>query len=162
MSVKYEQLIPMSEMLDKIDQKILQILTSNAREKNTVIARQLDITEGAVRKRIKKLKENGVIERFTIELTDRLSGIRAVVGVVIGGTVEPTTIKDEIIKKVGDGIEAIYEVTGEIDLFVILNTQKDVLLKRGIEDIRRIPGVKDTNTYVVLSKTARNFETEGH
>lgn len=143
----------MRDKLDTIDQKIIQILQKNAREKNTEIARQLKITEGAVRKRIKKLVENGVIEGFTVNLSEQMAGIRAIVGVNIGGTVGPGIIKDKIFEKIPSGVEAIYETTGDIDLFVILHMQKDLHLKNAIETIRKINGVQQTTTFVVLNKS---------
>ncbi len=143
----------MKEQLDSIDQKIIQILLKNSREKNTDIARQLDITEGAVRKRIKRLMEKGIIERFTIQLSERVSGIRAIVGVNIGGNVGPTMIRKKILEKIPNGVETIYETTGDIDLFVVLHMQKDIHLKNAIEEIRKISGVKQTTTFVVLNRS---------
>ncbi len=148
----------MRDKLDSIDQKIIQILQKNAREKNTEIARQLNITEGAVRKRIKKLLERGIIEGFTIRLSEQMAGIRAIVGVNIGGTVEPGKVRDKIFEKIPHGIEAIYETTGDIDLFVILHMQKDVHLKNAIESIRKVNGVEHTTTFVVLTKSVSQPE----
>lgn len=50
--------------LDQIDAKILNVLKNNSRESLVGIANQCNITAEAIKKRIKKLEENGVILRF--------------------------------------------------------------------------------------------------
>ena len=54
---------------DKIDMQILKILNQNGRTKFTTIAKTINRTEGTVRNRIRRLKENGVIQGFRV-ITD--------------------------------------------------------------------------------------------
>lgn len=51
--------------IDALDIKILEILSKNARTKLTDMAKNFDITPNSVNNRIKKMKENGVINGFT-------------------------------------------------------------------------------------------------
>ncbi len=51
---------------DDIDKKILEILDQNGRTKFTDIARYIQKTEGTVRNRIRRLKDNGVIHGFKV------------------------------------------------------------------------------------------------
>ncbi|GBF09650.1 HTH-type transcriptional regulator LysM, partial [Aeropyrum pernix] len=53
--------------LDEKDLKLLSILKRNSRTSYSYIARELGITESAVRKRIKRLVRLGVVRRFTLE-----------------------------------------------------------------------------------------------
>lgn len=140
--------------LDELDKKILDLLLVNSREKNTVIARKLDITEGAVRKRIKRLEESNVIEAFTIKLSDNMAGFRVIVQVKIGGNVGPTQIKQHIIadSELASGVEDIFEVTGDVDLFVVLHMTSESSIKEAIEKIRSFDGVAKTTSYFVLTK----------
>ncbi|MEM0272626.1 MAG: AsnC family transcriptional regulator, partial [Thermoprotei archaeon] len=64
--------------MDQLDQRLLELLRQNSRTSNTQIARKLGITEGAVRNRIKKLVQTGVIKRFTVELAQE-ANIEAIV-----------------------------------------------------------------------------------
>lgn len=144
--------------LDEDDQKILKILMNDARKKNTEIAREIGLTEGAIRKRIKRLVENRVIEGFTIKLSERMFGYRAIVEVKIGGNVKPTQIRSKILELVPDGVDVIYEVTGDIDLFVILHVEAEIYLKEAIEQIRGINGVNEARTYVILTKHSMSNE----
>ena len=61
-------------ILDKFDKELLRILQDNSRLKNTDIARKLDVTEGAIRKRIQKLIDNNYIEKFTIQVNEDIFG----------------------------------------------------------------------------------------
>ncbi|MEM1621380.1 MAG: AsnC family transcriptional regulator, partial [Metallosphaera sp.] len=57
----------MSEKIDAKDIKILEVLKKNARTPYTMIAKDLKVSEAAIRKRIEKLTKLGVIKRFTID-----------------------------------------------------------------------------------------------
>lgn len=48
-------------MVDSKDKTILEILEDNARTSFTQIAKKLDISEAAIRKRVKKLEEQNII-----------------------------------------------------------------------------------------------------
>jgi len=47
--------------IDPLDWEIIEKLRSNGRLSNSAIARELNITEGTVRHRVKRLTENGVV-----------------------------------------------------------------------------------------------------
>ncbi|WP_062121720.1 Lrp/AsnC family transcriptional regulator [Sphingobium herbicidovorans] len=51
--------------LDPIDQEIVQRLSHDARISNRSIAKEVGITEGTVRQRIKRLQKDGLIQ-FTV------------------------------------------------------------------------------------------------
>ena len=54
--------------MDEIDLKILEILKVNSRTKYVEMAKMVNLTEGAVRRRVKIMHEEGVIRKFTIEM----------------------------------------------------------------------------------------------
>jgi len=53
--------------MDIIDQKILELLEENSRISFNKIAEKINKTEATVRRRVKRLKEEGIIQKFTIE-----------------------------------------------------------------------------------------------
>lgn len=55
--------------MDAIDLKILQELKTNARVSFNDISLSVGKTEATVRRRVKKLQEDGIIKKFTIEYT---------------------------------------------------------------------------------------------
>jgi DNA-binding Lrp family transcriptional regulator len=67
--------------LDRIDLEILKILINNSRASITEIADKLELSRPTVRHRIKKLRETGVIKKFTVLLNENLSGnISTIIG----------------------------------------------------------------------------------
>ena len=59
---------------DEKDYKILALLEENARLTTGEIAKELDIPQTTVHNRIKKMKQNKVIKRFTIDLNRKMIG----------------------------------------------------------------------------------------
>lgn len=53
--------------MDVIDLKILEELKDNSRISFNIISERIGKTEATVRRRVKKLQEEGVIKKFTIE-----------------------------------------------------------------------------------------------
>jgi Lrp/AsnC family leucine-responsive transcriptional regulator len=65
--------------LDKVDQKIIEILNNNARTPSKEIATELkksghDVSDRTIRKRIERLEKSGIIKGYKAVLTD-VSGI---------------------------------------------------------------------------------------
>ncbi len=57
----------MPRKLDLIDLKILEELKNNSRISFNEISQKIDKTEATVRRRVKRLVEDGIIKHFTIE-----------------------------------------------------------------------------------------------
>jgi DNA-binding Lrp family transcriptional regulator len=68
--------------LDEVDKSILLNLVTNCRMPYQTLARKLNISSNAVKKRIDHLIETGVIERFTIELDLEMFGGDAALSIV--------------------------------------------------------------------------------
>ncbi|MFW9895123.1 MAG: Lrp/AsnC family transcriptional regulator [Candidatus Thorarchaeota archaeon] len=57
----------MPKKIDLIDLKIIEELKNNSRISFNEISQKIDKTEATVRRRVKRLMDDGVISRFTIE-----------------------------------------------------------------------------------------------
>ncbi len=133
--------------LDDIDKEIISILRQNARAANTAIAKQVGLTEGAVRHRIEQLVKNGAIRRFTID-TSGESGFFAIV--MTKARDDPKkAIKDILATKIA---KEIYEVSGDFDGCLIIEGESIDAIDDEIDKIRRLKSVSDTKTYIVLRK----------
>ena len=134
-------------MVDNIDEKILALLEENSRMTYVDIGNFVGLSEGAVRNRIQSLISNKVIKRFTIEKSIS-HGIRALTMIAV----EPSVPTFEVSKQVNElnGVERIYEVTGEYDIVMVSNGSNIESINKVIEDIRKIKGVEKTNTIIVL------------
>lgn len=134
-------------MVDEIDEKIMELLEENSRMTYVEIGNSVGLSEGAVRNRIQSLVADKVIKRFTIEKSIS-HGVRALTMIAV----EPGVPTFEVSKKVNmlEGVERIYEVTGEYDIVMVSNGNNIESINKVIEDIRKIPGVEKTNTIIVL------------
>jgi DNA-binding Lrp family transcriptional regulator len=134
-------------MVDEVDERILRLLEENSRATYVEIGRGVGLSEGAVRNRVQALVASGVIKRFTVEKASAV-GVRALIMI----SVDPTVPTSEVSQKVRmlNGVERIYEVTGEYDIVMVSSSHNIDGINRVIEDIRKIPGVGKTNTIIVL------------
>ena len=134
-------------MVDEIDEKILALLEENARMTYVEIGNLVGLSEGAVRNRIQSMVSDNVIKRFTIEKAIS-QGVRALTMIAV----EPGIPTFEVSQKVNklDGVERIYEVTGEYDIVMVSHGVNIEHINKVIEDIRKIKGVEKTNTIIVL------------
>lgn len=137
--------------LDDIDRRIIEILKNNSRIKYTVLARKLGLTEGTIRRRINKLVKNGIIKCFTIELEYPEPSLKALV-LVSTKTAYPSSKVSELIKGL-EGVQAVYEVSGQYDVVVFIKGHDISFLNRCIDEIRKIEGVESTITLIVLRET---------
>ena len=130
--------------MDDADRKILRILKEDARTKYVRIAELIGLTEGAVRRRVKKLVEEGAIKRFTVETTEEFEGIVLV-------ETEPTRTGDatEKIKKIAT---RVFEVSGSYDIAALIQAYTMEELNRKIDEIRNLPQVLNTNTLIKLKE----------
>ena len=61
--------------LDKTDIKILKLLANDSRISYAEIAREVHLSRMAVRERVMKMVEEGVVERFTVQLDSKKVGL---------------------------------------------------------------------------------------
>ncbi|BAF34792.1 HTH-type transcriptional regulator LysM [Aeropyrum pernix K1] len=133
--------------LDEKDLKLLSILKRNSRASYSYIARELGITESAVRKRIKRLVRLGVVRRFTLEY--RIPGSFTAVILVRTNNAKPVPQVAERIAAYMH-VEKVMEVTGDYDIIAIATAQDIEDINRLIDYIRGIEGVHSTYTMIVL------------
>jgi DNA-binding Lrp family transcriptional regulator len=134
-------------MVDETDERIMDLLEEDARMTYVEIGKIVGLSEGAVRNRIQSLTSTGVIKKFTIEKSTS-HGVRAVTMIAV----DPSTPTYELSKSVSelDGVERVYEVTGEYDIMLVSSSVNIDGINQCIEDIRKIKGVEKTNTIIVL------------
>jgi len=133
--------------LDKIDEKIINILKTDSRKPFVEIAQEVGLSESAVRRRVKNLLDNGTIKRFTIEMgvSNKTSAITLI-------SVSPSTDTSKVSEKLKSlkGVDIVYEITGQYDIVAVVSAPTITEINKCIDDVRRIEGVDDTNTVIIL------------
>jgi Lrp/AsnC family transcriptional regulator, regulator for asnA, asnC and gidA len=137
----------MSNLLDPIDEKIISILKINSRQPFVEIAKEIGLSESAIRRRVKNLMDTKIIKRFTVEL-DNKNRTSAITLISVTSTSDTSTVSTALMSLIG--VEVIYEITGQYDIAAIISSSSVAEINRCIDDVRRIDGVSDTNTVIVL------------
>ena len=132
---------------DKTNEKIIEFLRNDSRESFVEIGKKLMISESAVRRRVKNLVKNGIIKRFTIEVGER-NATSAIVLISVDSTIDTTKVSSKLTKL--EGVKTIYEITGQYDISVIISAPNIADINNSIDGLRKIPGVIDTNTVIIL------------
>jgi len=126
--------------MDKRDEKIIELLMDNSRISFTTIAEELGISETAVRKRMKKLEESGIIKAYTLLVDPFLIGYDGVA--LVGIDTTPNKLL-EVFEKIKHIKEVRYAALSSGDHMIVFEvwckTKKE--LKSLLKDIERIDGI---------------------
>lgn len=134
---------------DKIDEKIIGYLKEDSRESFVDIGKKLKLSESAVRRRVKNLVDSGTIKKFTLELGEENS-TSAIVLVSVDSATETSKVSLKLAKL--EGVKTVYEITGQYDITTIMSASNIAEINTTIDSLRKIPGVVDTNTVIILRK----------
>jgi len=134
---------------DKIDEKIIGYLREDARESFVDIGKKLKLSESAVRRRVKNLVDSGTIKRFTLELGEE-NVTSAIVLVSVDSATDTSKVSLKLAKL--EGVKTVYEITGQYDITTIMSASSIAEINNTIDALRKISGVVDTNTVIILRK----------
>ncbi|MEO7060534.1 MAG: Lrp/AsnC family transcriptional regulator [Lapillicoccus sp.] len=142
-------------VLDAVSKQIIERLQEDGRQPYVTIAKSVGLSEAAVRQRVQRLLDAGVMQ--IVAVTDPLQvGFRrqAMVGVRVSGDIAP------VAQALGELTEVIYVVTtaGSFDLLVeVVCEDDDHLLDLLSSRIRILPGVRSTETFVYLKLNKQHY-----
>ena len=132
---------------DKTDDKIIGFLRDDARESFVEIGKKLKLSESAVRRRVKNLVDSGVIEKFTVEMGES-NTTSAIVLISVDSATDTSKVSTKLTKL--EDVKTVYEITGQYDISVIIRSGNIAEINICIDDLRKIQGVIDTNTVIIL------------
>lgn len=132
--------------MDDLDRALLRILKDNARESFVRMAEVLGTSEGTIRARLKRLQDEGVIKKFTLQTAG--SNVKALIEIRIETNVNTASVSQQIQK--WDGVERVLEVTGEHDIVVFVDVASTSELNDIVERIRQFREVQSTRSRLIL------------
>ena len=143
------------ESLDKIDHKILSLLLEDGRASFSVIAKEVNLTDVAIKKRFERLKRRGIINLITADLNMKALGFENPIFVQIRS--ELSKNKD-VIKKLRelDYVIEIHQVLGEYNILVRLIVPDLDSAEKFVEMLGNMDGVLDIKTMVVISEVKKS------
>ena len=136
-------------MLDKKDREIISFLQYDGRIPYTKIAEELDITEGSVRRRVKRLVDAGQLQIVGIVEPKEMGWNEAG---MIGINVQTNLISD-IADEIAQLPEVAYlfQAAGEFDLFAeVYCKDREHFVNFLNEKLQKIPGVTRTQSFLIL------------
>jgi Lrp/AsnC family transcriptional regulator for asnA, asnC and gidA len=137
-----------ASQLDDVSKAIIEQLQQDGRRSYAAIGKVVGLSEAAVRQRVQRLIESGVMQ--VVAVTDPLElgfARQAMVGIRVTGPLEP------VADKIAELVEVDYVVVtaGSYDLLVEVVCESDEHLLEVISDrIRAIEGVAATETFMYL------------
>ena len=141
--------------IDEKDRRILELLQEDSSQPITKIARAkgVKLSAPSVHERIKKMKESGIIKKYTIILDDKKLGkdITAFIGITLDYKAhEPCSVFAYKVANMKDVLE-VFNLAGDEDNLIKVKTENISTLEDIIGTINRLPGVGRTRTVIVLS-----------
>ena len=109
----------------EIDRTILSHLRKNGRMSYVDLAREVNASERTVRTHVRKMEEEGTIRGYTIR--EGGVGLTALVRIKVLPGAEIGSFASEI--TTWDGIEVVYEVSGEADLVALVHVDDTMALR---------------------------------
>ncbi len=142
--------------VDAIDEELIRALQVDGRRPYTQLAKAVGLSEAAVRQRVQRLLENGVMQ--VVAVTDPMSlGLRrqAMISISVEGDIR------KVAEQVAKIDEVVYVVmcAGPSDILAEVVVSNDDALVSVINDgIRSIPGVRSTETSIYLNLYKQTYQ----
>lgn len=137
-------------MLDAKDKILVGALRKNARESLVGLARIVGLSRSATQERMRRLKRDGIIRRYTVELAGPQDpAVRAMIAV----TFEPGFRCRQVVPVLSGipEITACHSLTGSIDLMVMVACESNAALNAVRDAVAAVKGVASATTHIVLA-----------
>ncbi|MDE3064307.1 MAG: Lrp/AsnC family transcriptional regulator [Acidobacteriota bacterium] len=141
--------------LDRIDREIIGLLQRDGRRAYGAIAEEVGLSEAAVRRRVQRLRDAGVMQ--IVAITDPLQlgfGREALVGIRVHGDVRLVADKIAAI----DEANYVVMTAGSFDIIAeLIAVDDDALVHLLNDSIRSIPGVTEVETFLYLKLSKQTY-----
>jgi Lrp/AsnC family transcriptional regulator, regulator for asnA, asnC and gidA len=143
------------ELVDDTSKAIIEQLQADGRRAYASIGKTIGLSEAAVRQRVQKLTDNGVMQ--IVAVTDPMQlGFARQAMIAISATGDVETIAEQLAKI--DEVDYIVVTAGSVDLLVEVVVEDDDHLLRLVNDqIRTITGVIRTESFLYLKLVKQTY-----
>ena len=144
--------------LDSVSKAIVEQLQSDGRRSYAEIGKAVGLSEAAVRQRVQKLTDSGVMQIVAVTDPMQLGFFRqAMIGIRVTG--DTSSVADRVGRI--DAVDYLVLTAGSFDLLAEIVCENDEdLIEVLNKEIRSIPGVLSTETFVYL-KLQKQFYNWG-
>ena len=145
---------PKAPQLDDTDRAIIELLQADGRMPFTRVGAEVGLTEGAIRQRVQRLTDSGVMQ--IVAVTDPMSlGMRrvAMIGARVTGDAESTAAALAAMTEV----EYLVATTGRYDLMFEVVADDDTHLMRLMSQLRSRDDIVEAEAFVCLKLFKQTF-----
>ena len=138
-------------MIDDKDKQIIDLLVSSGREPATNISEKVGLSVPSVTERIKKLQENKVISGFKAVVNYKNLGfdVSALITIISESSSDYHEFRNETNNN--NEIVKCFSTTGNGSHVLFVRTKNTNSLEKLLSKIQQWPGVKRTETQLILS-----------
>ncbi len=138
--------------LDDIDRQIVASLIEDARQSYAVIGARVSLSAPAVKRRVDRLRAEGVLRGFTADVDPAALGwrVQGFVELFCDGRVPPAAIR-AMVADIPEVAQA-WTVTGDADALVEIRASDMTHFEDVLEAVRDNERVRSTRSTIVLSR----------
>jgi DNA-binding Lrp family transcriptional regulator len=141
--------------LDAVDQRLVELLRQDGRRTYSDMARTVNMSVAAIKRRVERLQADGVIRGFTAQIDHARLGwtVEAFAEIRYTGR---TPVED--ITRIASAVpevQAVHTIAGELDALVQIRARDLPHLQQVIDQLRRAGAVTGTRTLMVLGSWNR-------
>ena len=142
-------------LLDGPNRAIIEALQRDGRQPYGAIAEEVGLSEAAVRRRVQRLRESGIMQIVAVTDPLQLGFTRqAMIGVSVEGDVRRVAEKRSSLPEV----DYVVMCAGSFDILVEIVCEDDERLLQVLNDsVRSIPGVRATETFLYLKLAKQTY-----
>ena len=145
----------MPNKLETVDIRILQNLQQNGRLTNQALAEQIGLSTSPCWRKVRQLEDEEVIESYSARLNRRKIGLGVLAFIRVKIDSHNEIESEQFAHKVMqlDQVVACYSIAGDADfLLQVVSADLDAYADFSMNEIRRLPGIKEMQTSMVLKE----------
>jgi Lrp/AsnC family transcriptional regulator for asnA, asnC and gidA len=134
---------------DKVDWQIIELLSEQF-DTNTVIAKKLNVSEGMVRNRIKKLQDAGIVKIRALRNPEVLENQQLA---IVTANISESKLLDKKAKEILNlkNVLSVSILSGQFDLLIeVLVDSNKGLINFLTDQLSKVEGISRTETFLTL------------
>jgi Lrp/AsnC family leucine-responsive transcriptional regulator len=135
-------------MVDSIDLKLIKEMQSNSRVSFADLGRKINLSPSAVRERVQKMEDLGIIKKYSLDIDNRKLGLDIEAFILL--KVFPGKLKF-VLEKISSftEIKKAHRITGNQNIHLKVIVKNQIHLQ---ELLDKLMVYGDTNTFLILSE----------
>ena len=143
---------------DDLDRQLLALLQTNARQPTMTLAKRLRLARSTVHERIRRLEKDGIIRGYSIQLgQDPFAAYAQAIALLSIAQRQQRQVVERL--ALLPEVKICSTISGESDLFLLLEAPQLEDLDALLEEIVHIPGTERCRSFVLLANKVNRLST---